>query len=201
MQDKDNYTNKKFGKLTVIKITNKRAKNRGVICECACDCGNIIEVPLSNLKSGNTKSCGCIKCKHGMNRRNIYNKIYKTWIDMKSRCYNKNVKSYKDYGARKISVCEEWKNDFMKFYNWAMKNGYKDNLSIDRINVNGNYEPSNCRWANKKIQANNTTRNHFITFNGVTLTLQQWSEKTGIKSSTIRARLKRGWSIKECLTK
>ena len=151
----------------------------------------------SNLKNGNTKSCGCLHKKHGMAR----SRIYKIWINMKSRCYNINTKSYKDYGRKGIRVCSEWKNDFKNFYDWAILNGYKDNLTIDRINVNENYKPSNCRWVNKKEQANNTTRNHYIELNGEKHTLQQWSEKTKIKSSTIRERLKRGWTIEKALSK
>lgn len=192
-----NLIGNKYGNLMVVQKSNKKNKNRETSWICICDCGNTTTVIGSNLKNGNTKSCGCLHKKHGMAR----SRIYKIWINMKSRCYNINTKSYKDYGRKGIRVCSEWKNDFKNFYDWAIVNGYKDNLTIDRINVNENYKPSNCRWVNKKEQANNTTRNHYIELNGEKHTLQQWSEKTKIKSSTIRERLKRGWTIEKALSK
>lgn len=108
---------------------------------------------------------------------------------MKNRCYNKKLKEYKNYGGRGIKICDEWKNDFLVFYKWSIENGYSDNLTIDRIDVNGNYEPSNCRWATIEMQANNKTNNHFITYNNQTLTINQWARKLNIPRETIKTRL------------
>jgi hypothetical protein len=119
---------------------------------------------------------------------------------MRQRCYDVNATFYRDYGGRGITVCKEWKNDFIAFCDWAMKNGYADNLSIDRIDVNGNYEPSNCRWADAKEQNNNTRRNKLIEYNGKIQTLAQWAEETQIPYGTIWSRLKRHWSIEKALT-
>ena len=119
-------------------------------------------------------------------------RLYNIWLHMKGRCYRKTDDHYKFYGARGITVCEEWKNDFKEFYNWAMSNGYSDRLTIDRIDNNGNYEPSNCRWVNIKTQCNNRTTNVIVTINGETHNIKEWSEITGIKYATIYQRIKRG---------
>ena len=151
-----NLTNHRFGKLLVL----ERAANKGkkVVWKCLCDCGNITEVRTTDLRTGNTKSCGCLgivpkDLKHG----HSYEPIYRVWKNMKSRCFNKNTKSYKDYGQRGITVCEEWKKDFNKFYEYVSKLPHfnEKGYSIDRINNNGNYEPSNIRWATNKEQVNN----------------------------------------------
>lgn len=123
--------------------------------------------------------------KHGMTGTRIYN----IWKDMKKRCYCKSRKDYSRYGGRGITVCKEWQ-EFIPFYNWAMNNGYTDNLTIDRIDVNGNYEPSNCRWVTTKEQANNKRNNHFVAFNGETMTIAQCGKKIGMCENTIRKRIK-----------
>jgi hypothetical protein len=124
------------------------------------------------------------------------------WYSMRQRCYgNKNSETYKKYGAKGIRICDEWKNDYMSFYNWAMSNGYSDELTIDRIDYKGNYEPSNCRWATSKTQANNKSNVRRYSFNGETHTIPEWSEQTGIDSTVIWARLcTLGWSIERTLT-
>jgi Fic family protein len=120
---------------------------------------------------------------------------------MKSRCYYKGNNRYEYYGGRGIVVCDEWKNNFIAFYEWAMSNGYSDELSIDRIDLNGNYEPSNCRWATKVEQANNKSNNRFITFNNQTHTASQWAKITGIKEATIRYRIiHSNWNVERALT-
>lgn len=133
--------------------------------------------------------------KHGLwNTR-----IYRIWQRMKTRCYNKNFQHFKDYGGRGIKVCDEWLNDFMAFYKWAVDNGYNDNLTIDRIDVNGNYEPNNCRWLTNDEQQNNKRNNILLTYNGKTQTITQWANELGIKRSQIQYRYYRGYTDKACL--
>lgn len=175
----------KFGRLTVIEKIGARKKPCGktiMIWKCKCDCGNITEASTNALRSGEKISCGCFRkdreikrtrtsdsqirnvkdygtgefmqiicTEHGLSRTRLYN----IWQAMKTRCYNKNHKFYKDYGGRGVKICDEWQHDFMSFRKWAINNGYKDGLTIDRIDVNGNYEPSNCRWATMSVQNKN----------------------------------------------
>lgn len=116
-------------------------------------------------------------------------RLYCIFGAVKSRCYNKNNKRYKDYGGRGIAVCDEWKDDFMSFYNWAILNGYNDTLTIDRIDVNGNYEPSNCRWVTPKQQARNRRSNRNYTINGETHCLKEWCEIVGLNYRTVQYRI------------
>lgn len=190
----ENLVGLKFNKLTVIKKIgrNNYGKTEWL---CKCDCGKETITTGNNLKSGNTKSCGCHNLEQIIKRNTKHNlrytRIYQTWLSIKRRCYNKNFKEYHNYGGRGIVVCSEWLDDFMNFYNWGMSNGYKENLSIDRINVNGNYEPSNCRWATLKEQANNKTTNHFITYKGITKTITQWAEFFNIDKRLLQDRIKK----------
>lgn len=185
---------KKFNMLTVLEELPER-KHGSRVYRCKCDCGNIKDVRQDMLKNGHVKSCGCLHTKHGKRKT----KIYRVFSEMKQRCYNKNHKDYKNYGARGIIVCSEWLDDFMNFYNWAMDNNYQEGLSIDRIDVNGNYEPDNCRWADRKTQSNNRRNNTSISYNGKTQTLAQWGEELGVDQHTISLRKRKGWSNKECL--
>lgn len=195
-------TGKRFGKLTAIEISGK-SKNGAILWLCKCDCGNIRNVISTNLRSGSTVSCGCLgkenarkaSTKHGLSNTKIYSKHR----SMNARCYNEKTRQYKWYGGRSIQVCDEWrgKEGFINFVNWSMENGYSDELQIDRIDVNGNYEPSNCRWVDKKIQANNTTANLNITIDGETKTMKQWSEEKGVNYGTLQSRVKSGWKIED----
>lgn len=133
--------------------------------------------------------------KHG--KRNT--RLFSIWINMLTRCSNKNTKAYNYYGGRGITVCDEWKNSFNSFYDWSMNNGYESNLTIDRIDVNGNYSPDNCRWTTIKTQANNRRNNHYVNINGVVRTLTEWCELYGINYRTVQDRLKRGWSVEKAL--
>lgn len=144
-----------------------------------------------------------------MNRRNTKHGMYRTrvyccWNDMKQRCFNPNNKAYPNYGARGIKVCDDWldkENGFMNFYNWAMENGYQDNLTLDRIDVNGNYEPSNCRWLTIQEQQFNKTTNHLITFNEKTQTTAEWGKELNISPILLSSRLnKLNWSIEKALS-
>lgn len=196
-------TGKKYNKLTAIKYSY--SKNGKRYWECICDCGNIYYVAATKLKSGEIKSCGCIKYCNGINSK--HNKkgtrIYTIWSGMKRRCLKSTNKGYKNYGARGIKVCEEWKNDFLSFYNWAIENGYEQNLTLDRINVNGNYEPSNCRWVTWKIQQNNRRNNDIIEYNGKKHSLQEWSEilPINISQAVLWSRIyKYNWSVERAFT-
>lgn len=203
----NDLSGKKFNHLLVLKLDS--IKNNTTYWLCQCDCGNIKKISAGHLKNGHTKSCGCIRkdCradknpsyKHGLRK----SRLYEILVNIKTRCYNVNNKTYKNYGGRGITVCEEWRNDFLNFYNWAMDNGYRDDLTIDRIDVNGNYEPSNCRWVNWKIQQNNRRNNHIIEYNGEKHTLQEWSEilPINVSSSVLRYRILNGWSIEDAFLK
>lgn len=136
---------------------------------------------------------------HGDARRGNFTQLYNSWRGMKGRCNNKKNKRYSNYGGRGIVVCEEW-NEFINFKEWALNNGYQPGLTIERIDVNGNYEPSNCCWATNKEQANNKTNNHFLSFDGETLTINQWAEKLNIQRGVIKDRLRWGWSVEDALT-
>lgn len=195
-------TGEKFGKLTAIKIHHKNNKGCN-IWECRCDCGAIVYVQATKLRNGNTQSCGCLQkertsvssSKHGCSN----SRIYHIWANMKSRCYNPNNKKYKNYGDRGIIVCDEWLKSFESFYNWAVNNGYQENLTIDRIDVDGNYEPSNCRWANMTAQANNRTNNHLLSCQGENKTLSEWSNETGISPNLLWYRAHKNKPVDEIL--
>ena len=152
----ENLLNQKFGKLTIIEFVgidkNKKAK-----WLCECECGNTTITSTHNLKSGNTTSCGCSRKK----LKQIIPRLYRIWNGMKTRCSNSNRKEYKNYGGRGIKVCNEWL-EYKNFYKWAINNGYKDNLTIERINNNGNYEPSNCTWATIQEQQKNKRKPNLI---------------------------------------
>ena len=158
-QKRSSLVGQTFGRLKVLEEIFDHPSKR--IYKCLCSCGNIVYVEQGNLKSHLTTSCGCYRKEKNQKREIteihefIKTRLYRIWSGMKTRCYNVNNKDYKYYGQLGIIVCSEWKEDFMKFREWAIQNGYQENLSIDRINPYGNYEPSNCRWATAKEQANN----------------------------------------------
>lgn len=192
-------TGKTFGKLTVLgfaEINNKRT-----MWLCQCECGNTSTVAAEHLKTGNTTSCGCNlkekvgggKITHGLSKT----RLYIAWSNMKSRCYNQSNPHYVNYGGRGINICNEWYYDFVPFYEWALSNGYADNLTIDRTDVNGNYEPNNCRWITAKEQSNNTTANRHIEYKGKVFTVSQLSDKLKIPYATLLNRVNKGWSMEQ----
>ena len=126
-----------------------------------------------------------------------HKRIYLIWFDMKRRCYQPQNKRYNRYGGRGIKVCDEWLNDFQSFFDWSIKNGYGDELTIDRIDKDGDYCPSNCRWADIYTQANNRSNNHFLTYKGETKTMMEWSRKLNLNYYTLRRRIGLGWSVEE----
>lgn len=198
-------TNEKFGRWTVLEISERR-KNNGkvdIYWKCRCDCGNIKSVKGENLKSGVSKSCGCINAERNYKNNIVHGmkgtRIYRIWNGMKNRCTNQNDSNYFMYGGRNITICDEWLNNFVSFYNWAIKNGYKDNLSIDRIDVNGNYCPENCRWVDCKIQANNRRSNHIVTYKGISKTVAEWENELGFKKDILTSRLANGWEVEKAI--
>ena len=201
----------RFSKLTVIDFVgiNKQKKR---IWLCRCDCGNMTNVTTGHLTECHTTSCGCTRIQNSIKATKISNtthgmkgtKEYCAWSELKQRCYNKKEPQYKNYGARGIRVCDRWLNSFENFYADIGKApaGY----SIDRIDVNGNYCPENCRWADTETQQYNRRDTVKITFDGITETLLYWSKKTGLPTKILYSRIrcnkkiKRPWSIEKILT-
>ena len=192
---KENIIGEKFGKLTVLRKIGRKNKRKSNYWLCRCDCGNEIEVREDSLRNGHTKSCGCYNKERILERVRTHcmsnTRIYSIWSCIIDRVENINATGYQYYGGRGISVCQEWRNDFMSFYNWAISNGYEEHLTIDRIDVNGNYEPSNCRWANWETQANNKRNNHYVFINGERFTVTQISKLYNINLRTLCHRLEK----------
>lgn len=185
----DDLTGKIFNRLTVVERVYK-ANSKKTYWKCKCSCGKETIVESSKIKGGYTKSCGCLNeenRKHHVEELTTHKmsgtKLFKIWCSMRKRCENEKETAYMWYGGRGIKVCSEWKgeNGFQNFYNWSVKNGYKNGLSIDRIDFNGNYEPSNCRWITQKEQCNNTRRNIYIDYNGERKTLSELCEIHNLK--------------------
>lgn len=200
-----NLSGKKFGRLTVKSHKETRFSSLGKRVQywrCICDCGNERTIQGNNLKSGAQVSCGCFKSENTSKRNTTHglssSPIYRVWSEMLQRCKTKTCKGYKNYGGRGICVCDRW----LKFQNFHsdMWPSWKSGLTIERINNDGNYEPSNCRWATKLEQANNTRKNRKLTCNGITKTLAQWSRFIGGKHGLVDYRLKSGWSVKDAVT-
>lgn len=199
-------TGQRFGRLTVVeRAENKMSPNgtQKACWLCQCECGNRTVVIGQELRNGKTTSCGCFlrECTtiknttHGKRHTRLYN----IWRGMLERCRNPNHKRYSRYGGRGITVCDRWQNDFQSFYDWAMANGYQDDLSIDRIYVNGNYEPSNCRWATTKEQNNNRSTNRIYQLGKDSKSLAEWCETYGVKYQLVFDRIKLGWTLEEAL--
>lgn len=197
-----------FGRLYVQSRASRRGE-RHTRYLCICKCGRKVEVPGDRLVSGVTKSCGCYRVeapqynfrKHPKEDERLYN----VWCNMKARCTNPNVKEYRFYGGRGITVCSEWQNDFSTFSSWAKATGYdalapKGICTLDRIDTNKNYTPDNCRWISQEEQARNTRACRFITYNGETMTLNQWSARLGMAPGAVSKRLRRGWTETEAVT-
>lgn len=195
---KINLTDQTFGRLTVIEEASPRVYKNGrkiYMWKCECECGNVCTVATADLRSGHTTSCGCYRrerqseCNstHGLSKSRLYN-IYR---DMVRRCNDPKSDHYKWYGNKGIKICEQWSGDdgIHEFVKWALQNGYEDNLTIDRIDGNKGYEPSNCRWATKKQQSNNISSNRILEYKGCKYTLSELAEKTGINYSTLNNRI------------
>lgn len=194
---------RKYGRLTIIKpiIINKRK-----CFLCKCECGKETIVLASNLFSGHTESCGCLKKAiiengahtiHGLSKT----RIYRIWKGMRKRCQNPNDYGYYKYGGRGIEVCPEWNENFLAFYYWAIEHGYNDTSSIDRIDNDKGYSPDNCRWSDASTQANNRRSNHLVSIGGEIHSIAEWSKIVGISQVTIYRRMRQGMSEEEAITK
>ena len=188
----------KFNMLTAIERVKK--EKGCMLWKCQCQCGGETIARANELMRGAVKSCGCIVSKRGREmliRMNTTHGLYDTRLygirrNMLQRCYNPKSKRYAFYGGKGVTVCEEWKNEFMSFYKWALGNGYQEGLTIDRIDVDGNYEPSNCRWATLKEQSQNTSRSIKVDYFGSQVCLKEASRLCGMSYETLRFRYKNG---------
>lgn len=182
----------RFGRLTVVKVSYK--KHRKYHWLCKCDCGNTTIVAGTSLRNGQTKGCGCTRGKNRLKHGGFGTQLYSTWANMLQRTTNEKRQDYNRYGGRGITVCDEWRQ-YENFRDWSISNGYNDDLTIDRINVNGNYEPNNCRWVTVDVQANNKRNNILIEYNGEERTLAEWAKTTEIRYCTLLYRIRSGWSV------
>jgi hypothetical protein len=193
---------KVFGKLTVIGFVCRL--NCHSIFKCVCECGKETLVTSNNLRRNHTTSCGCMSSKKTIGVRTATHMmrnhpLYNTWCGMINRCYWDKHNRSKHYKGKGIKICDTWRHSFETFRDWAILSGWKKGLSIDRIDNNGNYEPGNCRWATNKEQARNRTSNVWLTIDGVSKIVIEWSEETGVSPSSINQRLKKGWTHKEAV--
>lgn len=197
-------TGDKYGRWTLIHPDEKTDKK----WICKCDCGTLKSVWLSNITSGKTKSCGCYgrealslrDYKHGGAKERLYH----VWCNMRRRCYDPKNNRYQNYGGKGVKVCDEWQ-DYATFREWAYSTGYDDKATygkctIERIDVDGNYEPSNCTWKTIKEQCYNRTSNRYLSFNGKTQTITEWEKELHLPKDRIGDRLRKGWSIERALS-
>ena len=194
-------TGQRFGRWTVVKRAENSVRGHSQWL-CKCDCGVEKVVLGLNIKRGKTSSCGCMQREGMVAKKTVhgqtYSRLYNIWCHIKYRCFNPKAKNYHNYGGRGITMCEEWRNDFQAFYDWSMQNGYSDDLSIDRNDNDGNYEPSNCRWATTKEQGNNRRTNRSVTYNGETHTITEWNDMFGFPRGLLYDRIvARNWDIEK----
>lgn len=191
----ENLIGRRFGRLTVMAFDGIHKSPCGTtrrMWRCKCDCGNETVVNTSNLFNGSTKSCGCWKLEkitsHNTKHNGTHDRLYMIWKSMKYRCSSDHDKRYEVYGGKGVSVCQEWLEDYDAFKRWAYENGYDESAktgecTIDRIDNNGNYEPSNCRWVDRTVQANNTSRNHWVELNGFKMTIAEFAKVMNISKN------------------
>lgn len=196
---------KTFHRLTITENLGVRGKIRFV--KAICVCGKEKTYRLYQIKQGAVKSCGCLKKEQDKQNLDVSSHrltkhpLYSVWSGMKRRCYNPHDKFYKDYGGRGITLCEEWKENFEAFYNWAIAAGYMKGLHIDRRENDDIYKPGNCRFVTPTISGRNTRANVFLEFNGQRKTIAEWAEATGIDFKKISRRINRdGWNVDRALT-
>lgn len=197
-------TGKRFGRLVAIERSD--SLNGHARWRCKCDCGKECVVHTASLKSGNTRSCGCYKTE---NAKRLYStvrqnnkRLYAAWNGMKQRCLNPKNASYHNYGGRGIKIAPEWANDYKTFYDWAITSGYREGLQIDRIDNEGDYCQENCRFVDRKAQANNKRNVKLYTINGITKSLPQWCRECNQDYWLVRQRIfKLGWAIEDALSR
>lgn len=214
---KVDITGQRFGRLTVIEYVETVKKASW--WRCKCDCGNEKNITLNHLRTGQTRSCGCLAAEYRRNKPEAirkmviahtthggtHDRLFRIWVSMRSRCRDKNHPAYKWYGGKGVTVCDEWQ-DYATFKQWAYANGYDDKAkthacSIDRIDPNGNYCPENCRWAGTRTQAENKTNTKLYEYNGEKRTLSDWARRSGMRVDTLRWRIvKQHWSLEKALS-
>ena len=197
-------TGQRQGALLIIERDETRIQ--GTYWVCRCDCGKLLSVSASNLSAGQ-KSCGCkareessLRMSQKITHGQTHTRLYRLWVGMRQRCFDENASNYGRYGGRGITVCDEW-DRFENFRDWSLKNGYSDELTIDRIDYDGHYGPDNCRWVSDKIQANNRSTNHYLEYDGQIMSIADWARKKDINPNTLANRIRRGWPIEKALTK
>lgn len=199
----EDLTGRVFGRWTV--VSRAGSYKRESTWNLVCICGNTKVLRAGMLKNGKSKSCGCLNLEmivernksHGLTGHQVFNK----WQSMQGRCYNPRNEKYHRYGGRGITVCQEWRDDFQVFYDWSMANGWSPELTIDRINNDGNYEPSNCRWTTLEVQSNNKSTTVMVNIYGQTMPLQLAMKQYGAcDPSLASSRIKKGWDHEKAIT-
>lgn len=203
---------KKFGRLTVVEFSGFTVKQvmrkTGLVNQraprwlCVCDCGKRCEISGNSLRSGNTKSCGCYGKEQRLKALTTHgqtgSRLHRAWSEMKTRCSNPNRTFWKRYGGRGIKVCERWES--FELFNQDMGSSWFEGASLERKNLNGDYEPANCEWATTLVQANNTSKNRHVSFHGETHTVAQWARRLGINPFTLYTRLN-NWTVEDAMTR
>ena len=194
-------TGERYGKLTAVKVVGSAADGHRKWL-CVCECGNERVVAQNHLKrEGGARACKECARRISAEKRKTHGdfgtRLYSIYYGMITRVYNKNDPNYKRYGARGVKICDEWAKSYVAFKDWAINNGYSDDLSIDRVDVNGNYCPENCRWATAKMQGNNRRNNRRLTINGQDKTITEWADEVGLSATAIRNRLCKGYGLEE----
>lgn len=207
MAEAFDLTGQRFGRLTALhRDTDNKGKDSKWICRC--DCGNVVSVYTHNLTRGKSTSCGCYRNEltkermttHGLSHKE--HRLYRVWDSMRQRCGNPKDSAYKNYGGRGIRVCDEWEDNFLSFRTWAISNGYNDSLTIERINVDDDYCPENCKWIPFSEQTSNRRKTKYITVDGVTHTVHEWAEIKGINPLTIYSRIySKHWDERDAVTR
>lgn len=204
---REDLTGKQFSRLSVLRPAEDRVLKIGkhlTMWECKCNCGNTVIVRSCDLKSGKVMSCGCyrkettraIHTTHGATKGRKAKKLYSVWAGILARCNNPGSAEFQYYGGKGVTVCKGWENDYSAFEKWALTNGYEEGLSIDRIDVNGDYCPENCRWATDIEQANNKTTNKFLEAFGERHTIAEWARKLDVTYNSLYYSLsKNAWDL------
>ena len=195
---------KRYGKLVVLAIDTYKDKSNHKYLLCQCDCGNQKKIAMNHIRSGASRSCGCGVVESTIKRNTTHNgthsRLFNIWNGIKRRCFNRNDSRFKYYGGRGITLAPEWE-DFSAFQKWSFAHGYSDSLTIERIDVNGNYCPENCKWIPFEEQARNKTNNRRITINGETHLISEWCKAANVSTTQVYWRLRQGWNIQDALFK